>query len=173
MGRGETCRLIENIIQTDAPLNPGNSGGPLVDSHGRVVGINTAIIAYAQGICFTIPSATARWVAGLLIKEAKVRRGYLGITAQMRQLHPALVRAHNLSSDRGVEVMEVMPRSPADFAGLRPGDAIVGMNGAPVNSVDDIHRMLSQAPLKSRVTITALRGAERFEVATTLLELTA
>lgn len=171
--RSESGRLIENIIQTDAPLNPGNSGGPLVDSHGRVVGVNTAIIAYAQGICFAIPSATAKWVAGLLIKEGRVRRGYLGIAAQLRKLPRAVVWANNLTSDRGVEVLEVMPRSPAEYAGLRPGDVIVRLDGTPINGVDDIHRFLNRMSPGSRVTVTALRGSERFERTMTLLEQTA
>ena len=168
--RSESGRLIENIIQTDAPLNPGNSGGPLVDSHGRVVGINTAIIAYAQGICFAIPSTTARWVAGLLIKEGRVRRGYLGITAQLRRLPAAIARANRLSGERGVEVLEVMPGSPAAFAGLRAGDVIVGLNDAPVNTIDDIHRLLNWVSPGSQITLLILRDGQRLEVAATLLE---
>lgn len=171
--RSEGGRLIENIIQTDAPLNPGNSGGPLVDSHGRVVGINTAIIAYAQGICFAIPSATAEWVAGLLIKEGRVRRGYLGITAQMRRLRPVVVRANNLPSDRAVEVTEVITGGPAQLAGVRAGDLIVGLDGVPVNSIDDIHRLLNRVAPGSQIRLTILRGGERLEVATALLEQTA
>lgn len=168
--RSESGRLIENIIQTDAPLNPGNSGGPLVDSHGRLVGVNTAIIAYAQGICFAIPSATARWVAGLLIKEGRVRRGFLGITAQLRQLPPGTRRGYNVPVERGVEVMEVMPRGPAQAAGLRSGDIIVGINGETVNGIDDVHRILNRAPLGSFITISVLRGGERLELRTMLLE---
>lgn len=168
--RSESGRLIENIIQTDAPLNPGNSGGPLVDSHGRVVGINTAIIAYAQGICFAIPSATAEWVAGLLIKEGRVRRGYLGITAQMRTMHPAVARASHLASNRVVEVLEVLRGSPAEFARVRPGDLIVSLNGVPVDSIDDIHRLLNRLAPGSEVTITVLRQEERLELRATLLE---
>lgn len=171
--RSESGRLIENIIQTDAALNPGNSGGPLVDSHGRIIGINTAIIAYAQGICFAIPSATAKWVAGLLIKEGKVRRGYLGIAAQLRQLHPAIVHAYHLTSDRAVEVIEVMPQSPAAHAGIRPGDVIIAINGTQVNSLDDIHRLLNRLPLGSRLAASVLRGGERLELTMTLLEQTA
>jgi len=171
--RSQSGRLIENIIQTDAPLNPGNSGGPLVDAHGRVVGINTAIIAYAQGICFAVPSATARWVAGLLIKEGRVRRGYLGIAAQLKKLHPAVVRAYGLPRDWAVEVMEVTPNSPAALAGMHAGDVILALNGAPVDSVDEIHRRLNRAAPGTPLSITILRGGERLELSTTLLEQTA
>ena len=168
--RSESGRLIEDIVQTDAPLNPGNSGGPLVDAHGRVVGINTAIIAYAQGICFAIPANTAKWVAGLLIKEGRVRRGYLGITAQIRHLHPGVVHAYNLASDRGVEVLEVMPGGPADYAGVRPGDVILAIDDTPVSSIDDIYRFLNRTAPGGRFTLSLLRGRQRLEVATTLLE---
>lgn len=171
--RSESGRLIENIIQTDAPLNPGNSGGPLVDSSGRIVGINTAIIAYAQGICFAIPAATARWVAGLLIKEGRVRRGYLGITAQVRRLEPALARLAAVKDELGVEVMEVMANSPASLAGLRPGDVVVQIDGAPVRSVDDIHHVLNWAAPGAAVQLVVLRDGVSVEIGTTLLEQTA
>jgi S1-C subfamily serine protease len=171
--RSESGRLIENIIQTDAPLNPGNSGGPLIDSHGRVVGVNTAIIAYAQGICFAIPSATARWVAGLLIKEGRVRRVYLGVSAQLRGLHPALVHAFGMEKNTAVEVVEVAPNSPASLAGLRPEDVIIAINGTMVNTVDDIHRLLNRAEPGQRLELSVLRGGQRLELATTLLEQTA
>lgn len=171
--RSESGRLIENIIQTDAPLNPGNSGGPLVDSHARVVGINTAVIAYAQGICFAIPSATVKWVAGLLIKEGKVRRCYLGISAQMRVIHPAVTRSNRTDTDRGVEVLEVMPNSPASYAGLLPRDIIVLINGATVGSIDDIHRLLNRISPGARLTISVLRSGRRLELAATLFEQTA
>jgi S1-C subfamily serine protease len=171
--RSESGRLIENIIQTDAPLNPGNSGGPLVDSHGRVVGINTAIIAYAQGICFAIPSGTARWVAGLLIKEGRVRRGYLGITAQLRRLPQADIWANGVAGDRGVEVMEVMPGSPAETAGLRAGDVVIAVDGTRINSIDDIHRLLNRTAPGARVRVEILRAGRRHQLSATLLELTA
>ncbi len=171
--RSESGRLIENIIQTDAPLNPGNSGGPLVDSHGRLVGINTAIIAYAQGICFAIPSTTARWVAGLLIKEGRVRRGYLGISAQVRRLPHAVARAYGLENDYGVEVLEVVPQSPAQIAGLRPGDIVIALNGTIVNSIDDIHRILNRLSPGAEVKLWVLRGGKQLDVGMTLLEQTA
>ncbi|MHB1005185.1 MAG: S1C family serine protease [Chloroflexota bacterium] len=168
--RSESGRLIENIIQTDAPLNPGNSGGPLVDSRGRVVGINTAIIAYAQGICFAIPSATARWVAGLLIKEGRVRRCYLGITAQISRLPHALVRALSLSSDRSVQVTEVIANSPAAYAGMQPGDLVLSLNGTPVDNVDDIHRFLNRVSPGEGVYVRVLRRGAVLDLSTTLLE---
>ncbi|MDA2921535.1 trypsin-like serine protease, partial [Desulfobacterota bacterium AH_259_B03_O07] len=110
--RSQSGRLIENMIQTDAALNPGNSGGPLVDSHGKVIGINTAIIQTAQGICFAIPINTARWVAGLLIKEGRIKRAYLGIMGQNRQLNKSVSRKHELNNEHGIEVHEVVKNSP-------------------------------------------------------------
>ena len=168
--RSDSGRLIENIIQTDAPLNPGNSGGPLVDSRGQVVGINTAIIAYAQGICFAIPSATARWVAGLLIKEGRVRRCYLGITAQMSRLPGALARALARASDRSVQVMEVIPNSPAAYAGVQPGDLILSLNDTAVDSVDDIHRFLNRVTPGEGIAMQVLRGGGVVNLNATLLE---
>ncbi|MHB1133564.1 MAG: S1C family serine protease [Chloroflexota bacterium] len=171
--RSESGRLIENIVQTDAPLNPGNSGGPLLDTHGRVVGINTAIIAYAQGICFAIPSATARWVAGLLIKEGRVRRGYLGISAQVQSLHPALVHALGLQKNTAVQVVEVAANSPAALAGVRADDLIFAIGGDGVHTVDDVHRLLNRSELGSTLTLSIIRGAQRLELKATLLEQTA
>ncbi len=122
-------QLIENIIQHTAPLNPGNSGGPLVDSRGRIVGINTAIIVMAQGIGFSIPSDTAKWVVSQLLTLGRVRRGHLGISAQQRPLSRRLVRFYGLGMEYGVEVMGVAPGSPAARGGLREGDVIVGIDG--------------------------------------------
>jgi len=126
--RSQSGRLIENMIQTDAALNPGNSGGPLVDSHEKVVGINTAIIQTAQGICFAIPINTARWVAGLLIKEGRIKRAYLGIMGQNRQLNKSVLRKHELNNEHGIEVHEVVKNSPSHRAGIRAGDIIVSIN---------------------------------------------
>ena len=164
--RSQTGRLVENIIQTDAALNPGNSGGPLVDSQGHVVGINTAIVARAQGICFAIPINTARWVAGLLIKEGRVRRSYLGIAGQNRPLPPRLVRQHRLGTDVGVEVLSVSPGSPAARAGLRVGDVISSLDGVSMRGIDDLHRYLARTPVGTRVVAGALRGEDllQFEV---------
>lgn len=158
--RSQGGRLIEGIIQTDAALNPGNSGGPLVDSRGRVVGINTAIIQGAQGICFAVPVNTARWVTGLLIKEGRIRRAFLGIAGESRPLQARLVRAHHLESISGVGVVQVVPGSPAQSAGLRAGDIVISLDGALQGGVDDVHRFLSRARIGALVQIKVLRRGE-------------
>ena len=155
--RSRTGRLIENIIQTDAALNPGNSGGPLVDSRGLVVGINTAIIQYAQGICFAIPSNTVRWVVSQLIREGKVTRGFLGIAGQMVPLPVRVVRHFNLEHETGVQVIGVTANTPADIAGLKEGDVIVSLNQHAITSIDDIHRLLTRDVIGKRLEIEVLR----------------
>jgi S1-C subfamily serine protease len=162
--RGQSGRLIENVVQTDAALNPGNSGGPLVDSGGRVVGVNTAIIQGAQGICFAIPVNTARWIAGLLIKDGQVRRAFLGITAESRPLHPRIAREHGLAAATGIAVVQVSAGSPADFAGIRPGDVIISLDGSPVRTIDDVHRYLSRAPIGATARLGVLRGGDRLDL---------
>ncbi|HEX2910644.1 MAG TPA: trypsin-like peptidase domain-containing protein [Chloroflexia bacterium] len=157
-------RLIENIIQTDAALNPGNSGGPLVDSHGRVVGVNTAIIAMAQGICFAVPSNTARWVAGMLMTGGKVMRGYLGISCQQQPLSPQLVRQFGLSSKSGVGVVQVSPEGPAARAGLKQGDIILSLNNTPVSSIYQLQRQLAGNVVGKDIPLTALRGSSRLDL---------
>jgi S1-C subfamily serine protease len=161
--RSQQGRLIESIIQHTAPLNPGNSGGPLVDSGGLIVGINTAIIMMAQGIGFSIPSNTAKWVVSQLLTHGRVRRGYLGITAQQRPLSRRAVRFHNLKSDFAVEVVSVMLDSPAAKSGIREGDLIVAINEQEVSSVDHIHHFLGEWPAGKPVKITVVRGQERLE----------
>jgi S1-C subfamily serine protease len=156
--RSRSGRLIENIIQTDAALNPGNSGGPLVDSRGLVVGINTAIIQFAQGICFSIPVNTLRWVVTLLIREGKVTRGYLGIAGQMVPLPVRVVRYFHLKNDTAVQVFNVAPGSPAQAAGLREGDIIISLGGEPVSGVDDIHRMLTRDVIGKKLDLVVLRN---------------
>jgi S1-C subfamily serine protease len=141
--RSEDGRLIENIVQHTAPLNPGNSGGPLVDSRGRVVGINTAVIALAQGIGFSIPSNTAIWIVGELVSHGKVRRPSLGISVTVTPLPRRLVRELDLLAETAVEVMEVVPQGPASAAGIRPHDVIVAANDRIIATVDDLHRLLS------------------------------
>ena len=155
--RSRSGRLIENIIQTDAALNPGNSGGPLVDSKGLVVGINTAIIQFAQGICFAIPVNTMRWVVSSLIREGKVTRGYLGITGQNVPLPVRVVRYFQLTQNAGVQIMDVMAGSPAHSAGLMEGDIIISLDNNPVTGVDDIHRLLSRDVIGKGLDITLLR----------------
>jgi S1-C subfamily serine protease len=155
--RSRSGRLIENIIQTDAALNPGSSGGALVDSRGLVVGINTAIIQFAQGICFSIPVNTLRWVVTLLLREGKVTRGYLGISGQMVPLPVRVVRYYRLKNETGVQVMGVAPNSPAKAAGLREGDVIISLGEEPVAGVDDIHRMLTRDVIGKKLAMVVLR----------------
>lgn len=159
--RSRNGRLIENIIQHTAPLNPGNSGGPLVDSRGRVIGINTAIIPTAQGICFSIPSNTAAWVLPQLVADGRVRRGYLGIAGQSQPLPQSLVGALGLASSQAVEVVSVNRASPAGRAGLRPGDLIVAINDTCVTCVDDLHRFLAACPIAEPATLTLVRDGRR------------
>ncbi|MGD9055096.1 MAG: trypsin-like peptidase domain-containing protein [Desulfobacterales bacterium] len=154
-------RLIENIIQHTAPLNPGNSGGPLVDSTGRVMGINTAIIAMAQGIGFAIPGTTARWVVSQILTHGRVRRGFLGIAGRQRPLDRRIIRFHNLKKDLAVEVLTVESHSPAEKAGLRVGDLIVAINKVDVGSIDDLHRFLAEWPIGQPVEIDIIRGQRR------------
>jgi S1-C subfamily serine protease len=156
--RARDGRLIENIVQHAAPINPGNSGGPLVDSRGRVVGINTAIIAMAQGLGFAIPSNTAEWVLQEILTHGGVRRRQLGIVANVTRLPRGLVRALDLVADHGVEVREVAPRSVAELAGLRPEDVIVALAGRLVTSVDDLHRLLMAVPPNQGFELTVIRG---------------
>src|SRR5581483_7881256 len=152
--RGQTGRLIENVIQTDVALNPGNSGGPLVDSRGRVVGINTAIIALAQGISFAIPVDTARWVVAELLAWGRVRRGYLGVAARQRPVERRLAYRHGVAGAGAVEVLSVEPGAPAAQAGLAEGDLIVAVDGRPVTTVDDLHRALGGSAIGRPMTVT-------------------
>jgi S1-C subfamily serine protease len=156
--RSQDGRLIENIIQHTAPLNPGNSGGPLLNSHGAVIGINTAIIAMAQGIGFAVPANTADLVLSQIIQHGRVRRGFLGISARTRPLDRRLVRALALPADQAVEVMKIEADGPANRAGLRSGDVIVAMNEQPVRSVDDLHRLLTEWRPGEPVRVSMLRG---------------
>lgn len=155
--RSNSGRLIENIIQTDAALNPGNSGGPLVDSRGQVIGINTAVIQYAQGICFAIPVNTMRWVVSLLIREGKVTRGYLGISGQNVPLPVRVVRYFQFKQGGGVQILDVVPDSPADIGGLKTGDILVSLDGSQITSIDDIHRSLGREMIGKKLQVTLLR----------------
>lgn len=161
--RSREGRLIENIIQHTAPLNPGNSGGPLVDSRGRVVGVNTAIIVMAQGIGFSVPANTARWVVSELLTHGRVRRGSLGLAAQQLPLNRKLARFYHLQNNYCVEVVSVDKRGPAYKAGIRERDLIVLINDHTVESVDDIHRILSDWPLGQAMPLAIIRGKERLE----------
>ena len=159
--RSNSGRLIDNIIQTDAALNPGNSGGPLVNSLGEVIGINTAVILPAQGICFAIAVNTAKFVAGRLIRDGKIRRSYIGVAGQNVPLHRRVVRFHRLPVEQGVLVVSVEDNSPAQKAGLQEGDLIVGYAAQAVSGIDDLHRLLTDERLGVRSQVTILRGTEK------------
>lgn len=156
--RGREGRLIDNIIQHTAPLNPGNSGGPLVDSRGRVVGVNTAIIALAQALGFAVPAATARWVIGELLANGRVRRPKLGITGAVVAVPRRLVRELDLLADQAVEVVDVLPGGPADAAGLEQGDLIVALGDRVVTSIDDLHRLLAASPVREPLELGIVRS---------------
>lgn len=156
--RARDGRLIESIVQHAAPINPGNSGGPLVDSRGLVVGINTAIIAMAQGLGFAIPANTAEWVLQEILTHGNVRRRQLGIVANVTRLPRALVRALDLLADQGVEVREVAPRGVAELAGIRADDVIIALAGRLVTSIDDLHRLLMTVPADQDFELTIIRS---------------
>jgi S1-C subfamily serine protease len=162
--RSYSGRLIEDVIQTDASLNPGNSGGPLVASDGRVVGVNTATILPAQGICFAIGINTAKFVAGRLLRDGRIRRSYIGVSAQTAPIHRRLVRYYDLPKETGVIVLSTEPDSPALRAGLREGDVIVALDGQAVAGVDDLHRVLSDVKTGVGSELTVLRGTDRLKV---------
>src|ERR1044071_1068708 len=159
--RAEAGRLIDSVIQTDAALNPGNSGGPLVNSKGEVVGVNSAVILPAQGICFAIPINTAKYVAGLLIKDGRIRRGFIGVGGQDVKLPPRLVRYYELANESGVLVIHIEPDGPARRAGLLEGDIIVGFDEKSISGIDDLHKLLTEQQVGVATTITILRGPER------------
>ena len=159
--RSASGRLMDEIIQTDAALNPGNSGGPLLNSAGEVIGVNTAIILPAQGICFAIASNTAQFVGAWLIKEGRVRRSSIGVAGQNIPLHPRVVRFHKLPNKSGVLINEVESGSPAAIAGLRKGDTIVGFKGQPVNTIDDLHKRLVAGEIRVPSPVMFLRGTEK------------
>lgn len=155
--RGENGRLIEDVIQTDAALNPGNSGGALVDAHGAVVGINTAIIGGAQGLCFAVPSNTAKAIVPELMRNGRVARGWFGIAGQSQELSRALVRRLGLGVEGGVLVVAVSSGGPADAAGLQVGDVVLKLEGAPTPTVDAVHRLLTRERIGRKVTLDVLR----------------
>ena len=159
--RSASGRLIEDVIQTDAALNPGNSGGPLVAAGGTVIGVNTAAILPAQGLCFAIPIETAKFVAERLLRDGRVRRAWLGLGGQTAPIHTRVVRFHNLPASRGVLVLSVEARSPAQRAGLRPGDLVIEYDGQPVAGVDELHRLLTDVRVGVRTPVTILRGADK------------
>jgi S1-C subfamily serine protease len=158
--RGASGRLIDNVIQTDAALNPGNSGGPLVNARAEVIGVNTAIIRPAQGICFAIASNTARWVTGLLIKDGRIRRSFIGVAGQNVPLLRKLIRHHRLAQETGVLVAGLEPGSPAVLAGLAEGDILLALDGVATPAIDALHRLLTGDRIGERAIVTFLRGVE-------------
>jgi S1-C subfamily serine protease len=162
--RSYSGRLIDDVIQTDASLNPGNSGGPLVDSAGRVVGVNTATILPAQGICFAIGINTAKFVASRLLRDGRIRRSYIGLSGQTVPVHRRVVRFYDLPKESGALVLSVEDGSPAKRAGLREGDIIVALEGQPVAGVDDLHRLLTEVRVGVSCALTVLRGTEKVEL---------
>jgi S1-C subfamily serine protease len=159
--RSRNGRLMDDIIQTDAALNPGNSGGPLVDGRGDVIGVNTAIIQGARGIAFAVAINTATFVAGRLIRDGRIRRGVIGVAGQNVPLPRRLVRYYGLSAESGVFVVSIEPNSPAQRAGLVEGDLIVAFDGQPVAAIDDLHRMLTDKQVGVEAELVVLRGTER------------
>jgi len=162
--RTKTGRLIDDVVQTDAALNPGNSGGPLCDARGRVIGVNTAVILPAQGICFAIAANTATFVMGKLIHEGRIRRSYLGLAGQNVPLHRRVVRYHDLGVESGVFVVSVEPASPAARAGVRDGDLVVGYGEKAVASIDDLHRLLTEEQAGAHANLTIIRGSEKLSL---------
>ena len=163
--RSYSGRLIEDVIQTDASLNPGNSGGPLVSSDGQVIGVNTATIMGAQGLCFAIGINTAKFVATRLLQQGRIRRAYIGVEAQNAPLHRRIVRFYDLPKESGVIVLAAADGSPAQKAGLREGDVIIAFGGQPVAGVDDLHRLLTEAQVGVKTSVSIIRRTELLDLA--------
>jgi S1-C subfamily serine protease len=168
--RSQSGRLIDDIIQTDASLNPGNSGGPLVTTRGEVVGINTAMIRPAQGLCFAIGINTARFVASRLIRDGRIRRAYIGIAGQNVDVPRALARANQLAISSAVRVASIEANSPAARAGLQTGDIVYAMGDAPVAGIDDLHRILNEERINTPAEVSLIRKGERRAVSLTPIE---
>jgi S1-C subfamily serine protease len=165
--RSKAGRLIDDVVQTDAALNPGNSGGPLATSNGQVIGVNTAMIPAAQGICFAIAINTAKFVAGRLLRDGRITRGYIGVAGQTVPIVRKLVRHHGLESEGGVLVVSVEGGSPAARSGVRDGDIIVRFAGEPVRGIDDLHRLLTDERVGAATELTVLRGVQKVDLAVT------
>jgi len=168
--RSQSGRLIDDVIQTDAALNPGNSGGPLVTTRGEVIGINTAMIRPAQGLCFAIGINTARFVASRLIRDGRIRRAYIGIAGQSIDVPRALARANNLAVSSAVRVASVEKGSPAAAAGLEQGDIIIAFGSVAVTGVDDLHRILGEERINTPGDVAVIRGGVRRLIAVTPVE---
>ena len=162
--RSESGRLIDNVLQTDAALNPGNSGGPLVNSLGEVIGVNTAVILPAQGICFAVAINTAKFIAGQLIMHGRIRRAFLGVGGQNVSIPRFIVRAQRLEAETGVLAIGVEKPSPAERAGLAEGDVIIALDDIAVRSVDDLHKILTDSRIGARCRLTLLRHSQKLEL---------
>ncbi|HSD64089.1 MAG TPA: trypsin-like peptidase domain-containing protein [Ignavibacteriaceae bacterium] len=158
--RSTTGRLIDNVIQTDAALNPGNSGGPLVNSRGEVIGVNTAAILPAQNICFATAINTAKFIAAKLIKDGKIKRSYIGIAGQDAPIHRRISYHYNLPSEKSIMVISIEKNSPAEKAHLQEGDRIISFNGTPVTGIDDLHKMLTETQVGVKSELQVLRVTE-------------
>jgi S1-C subfamily serine protease len=159
--RSQSGRLIDNVIQTDAALNPGNSGGPLVTTHGEVIGVNTAIILGAQGLCFSTPINTAQYVAPRLIRDGRIRRGWLGIGGQNMKVPPHAAHVLGLGAESGVLIISVEPDSPAERAGLQVRDLLVEFDGKTISSIDDLHRQLTDERIGRSAELVVIRHSAR------------
>ena len=168
--RSSTGRLMDNIIQTDAPLNPGNSGGPLITSSGEVIGVNTAAIPGAQGLCFAISINTAKSIANQLIRFGKVKRAYLGISSQQVDFVLKMAKFHGVKNKRALFVISVEPYSPAEQAGVRDGDFIVAFNDVMIESSDDLFRMLTEEKIGIFQHLTVIRNEHKFDLRVTPVE---
>ena len=162
--RAQSGRLMDDVIQTDAALNPGNSGGPLVNSRGEVIGVNTAMISLAQGICFSTSIDTAKFVASRLIRDGKVSRSYIGLAGQNVPLPRRLVRYYNLAVESGVLVVSFESNSPARNAGLREGDVIIGLDNQPTGGIDDLHKLLTEDRIGQKSSLMIIRGTEKLNL---------
>jgi S1-C subfamily serine protease len=162
--RSQSGRLIDDVIQTDAALNPGNSGGPLVNALGEVIGVNTATILPAQGLCFAISVNTAQFIASKLIRDGVIRRAYIGVQAQTAGINRTIARHHGLEITTGALVLGVEPNSPAERTGLHQGDLIVALGGEPVEGVDVLHRLLSEDRVNSATQLAVLRGGQKLSL---------
>jgi S1-C subfamily serine protease len=168
--RSRSGRLMDDIIQTDAALNPGNSGGPLVNSRGEVIGVNTAVIAGAQGLCFAIAANTAQFVVGRLIRDGRIRRSYMGVAGQNTPILRQIVRFHGLPVASGVLVATIEPDSPASKSVLQEGDIVIALDGHDVSGIDQLHRLLTEERIGKATAITVIRRTEKIEITVTPAE---